>query len=63
MIMKIKILTDGGFSFGEALIGQVFEATSYGSTAYIILLPSNITGDDPDIEWCYTAREVEEVEE
>lgn len=63
--MLVRILTDGGYSFGEEFIGQVLPAEfTLNGTGVVVTFPREL-GDTPDDQWLYSViwGEVEVVEE
>lgn len=62
--MKVKLLTDGCYSFGEKYIGQIFDATYTATPSggyYELPIPSEV-GDDGDCNWVYNSSEVEVID-
>jgi len=60
--MKVKLLTDGGYPFGEKYIGTVVEADTTGyHKGATITLPNREMGSSrrQHTEWYYSADEYE----
>jgi len=57
--MKVKLVSDGCYSFGKKFIGSVLEAERVG-TAYLVIFPYFVEGR---YDWVYLEDEVEVIDE
>ena len=60
---KVKLLTDGAYSFGGKYIGQVFEATVQQGKHPLYVIELKDECEDGNNKWPFFANEVEVVDE